>query len=129
MKDMSGGLRVYEVVSALHDVDGSYIECDDNEYLVYYKGQEPDCDQIIKDSELYTIGRLVQIYSARSGGLIFDRNGHIDDHDGDIDCSTGCNGSPIHETWFDEEGRECYINDEGREYNDGTFIPHEEEDE
>ncbi len=112
MKDMSGGLAVYEVVSALYDVDGYYKECDDSEYLVYYNDQEPDFDQMIKDSELYTTGRLVQIYSARSGNLIFDRNGHIDDHN-DIDCSTGCNGSPIHETWYDEEGRECYINDEG----------------
>ena len=128
MKDMSGGIAVYEVVSALYDVDGSYLECDDSEYLVYYNGQEPDYDVMIKDSELYTTGRLLQVYGARSGNLIFDRNGHIDDHD-DIDCSTGLNGSPIHETWFDDEGRECYINDEGISYPDGTFIFHDEEDE
>ena len=62
MKDMSAGVRVYEVVSALHEVDGTYKECDDSEYLVYYKGQEPDFDQMIKDSEVYTKGRLIQIY-------------------------------------------------------------------
>ena len=124
MKDMSAGVRVYEVVSALHEVDGTYKECDDSEYLVYYKGQEPDFDQMIKDSEVYTKGRLIQIYCARSGGLIFDKNGQFCDHDGDIDCSTGYNGSPILETWFDEEGKECYINSEGTEYDDGTFVEH-----
>ncbi len=102
MKDMTAGLRVYEVVSAFYEEDGSYKECDDSEYLVYYKDQEPDFDQMIKDSELYTKGRLIQIYSARCGGLIFDRNGKICDHDGDIDCSTGYNGSPIYEALFDE---------------------------
>ena len=96
MKDLTGGLRVYEVVAALHDEDGNYLECDESEYLVYIKGQEPDCEQMIKDSGLYVTDRLVQIYSARSGHLIFNRNGQIDDHD-DIDCATGLNGSPIHE--------------------------------
>ena len=87
-------IYIYEVVAALTDEDGNYKECYDNEYVV--TSEDLSCEEIVELANISTDGMLVQIFQARTADLILGRGLVPVDVD-DVDCATGCNGSPIWE--------------------------------
>ena len=90
-------IHIYEVLSALTDEDGNYKECYDNDYVV--TSEDLTCEEIVELADIHTEGKLVLIYQARTANLILGRGLVPVDVD-DVDCATGCNGSPIYEAYM-----------------------------
>ena len=108
MIDLTTGIIVFEVCFINYDENFEDVDTLDTEYVVVNKGNDMTIDDIIKAAaNEYTPTNIkVEVYEARCGGLLFNKYGKFDDHDGDIDTSTGYNGSPVYTVYYDKNGEE-----------------------
>ena len=100
---------IYEVEMTWWDEDrGEY--CDtESEYVVVNSDNTYTYDDIIRFVNEPLNNARVLIYQARTGNFqtSMHREGNLEfDATGDIDTSTGYNGSPVHESYYDEDGNE-----------------------
>ena len=70
-------------------IDNCYIITTDDDY------NDEFFEALIKESGVVVEDCLVQVYAARSADLIINRNHEVEVYE--VDCSTGCSGSPVYE--------------------------------
>ena len=103
---------IYEVdITWWDEKQGDYCNTE-SEYVVVNSDNTYTYDDIIRNVDEPLNNARVFIYHARSGDFqtIVDRNGNLEfDATGDIDTSTGYNGSPVHEVYYDEDGNETEV--------------------
>lgn len=96
-------LTIYEVIFASYDKDGNYEECMDETTIISpsYLSHEDVIEEAILRGEIDPENRLVQVYQARSATInVYKGNIEL----GEYDTSTGLNGSPIYEVYYDNDG-------------------------
>ena len=99
-------LTVYEVSLVDVDEDGNYLECVDSEFVLspsYMDAEDVKNEYLLHNPEAKIENRTIEVYEARSATILQDR-GQVDVTQ--VDGSTGCNGSPVAEFSFDENGQE-----------------------
>lgn len=101
---------IYEVdVTWWDENSGEYCDCE-SEYVVVNSDNNYTYDDIIKSVNQPLQNARVYIYQARTGDFqtIMNKDGSLEfDATGDIDTSTGYNGSPVHEVYYDKDGNTC----------------------
>lgn len=119
-------LFVYEVRS--YNYNPNYpLETFDNvdyDYIVCDGGNDETMHDVIKAAIDHLENVKVEVHLARSGNVIFNK-----DHSfwcDDCDTATGYHGSPVHEIWFDAQGRTFTADDEGVTLFNGEFIAYDE---
>jgi hypothetical protein len=103
MINLINELTIYEVIFASYDEDGNYEECIDDTTIISpsYLSPEDVIEEAILQGEIDPENRLVQVYEARSATInLYKGNIEL----GEYDTSTGMNGSPIYEVYYDYAG-------------------------
>ena len=92
-----------------NDTDSEYVVCDrDNQYTF---------DDIISKCRDHIEYGKVEVYEARTADMNVSmyKSGQLEFEAGEIDTSTGYNGSAIHVVYYDKNGNKCdpYENEDG----------------
>ena len=100
MKDLTSGLKAFEIQTTLIDADGYPLECYDSDTILCNQGDNYSYEQLIELADIKTPedhNFKVEVYEVRWATLSMDRGG-IDILE--YDSSTGCNGSAVYEKTY-----------------------------